>query len=160
MSRAKIHFPAQRAVQRRRTVRHRQRSSRRRILRARRRTFVNIPPCRCSPGLKDIDVRDAHQTIVIGSADPQTADFCRSRSARRSPNAAASVIDEKGMAIYVADIIYRSDVIKLHIDLLANTRAAAAASGPRSAQRLEQRSEARRAPQLQLNRTNIRIIEP
>jgi GntR family transcriptional regulator len=33
------------------------------------------------------------------------------------------VIDEKGIAIYVADIIYRSDAIKLHIDLLASARA-------------------------------------
>jgi hypothetical protein len=33
------------------------------------------------------------------------------------------VLDRKGVAIYVADITYRSDAIKLHIDLFANTRA-------------------------------------
>jgi hypothetical protein len=33
------------------------------------------------------------------------------------------VLDRKGVAIYVADIIYRSDAIKLHIDLFANSRA-------------------------------------
>jgi len=33
------------------------------------------------------------------------------------------VIDGRGVAIYVADIVYRSEVIKLHIDLLANTGA-------------------------------------
>jgi GntR family transcriptional regulator len=33
------------------------------------------------------------------------------------------VIDGKGVAVYVADIIYRSDAIKLHIDLLAGARA-------------------------------------
>jgi PHD/YefM family antitoxin component YafN of YafNO toxin-antitoxin module len=37
------------------------------------------------------------------------------------------VIDGRGVAIYVADITYRSEVIKLHIDLLANTGAARAA---------------------------------
>jgi hypothetical protein len=35
------------------------------------------------------------------------------------------VIDDKGVAIYVADIIYRSDAIKLHIDLFAGARASA-----------------------------------
>jgi hypothetical protein len=34
------------------------------------------------------------------------------------------VIDGTGVAIYVADIIYRSEVIKLHIDLLASRRTA------------------------------------
>lgn len=34
------------------------------------------------------------------------------------------MVDQKGIAIYVADIIYRSDAIKLHIDLLASARAA------------------------------------
>ena len=33
------------------------------------------------------------------------------------------MIDDKSVTIYVADIIYRSDAIKLHIDLLAGTRA-------------------------------------
>jgi hypothetical protein len=32
------------------------------------------------------------------------------------------VIDKRGVAIYVADIIYRSDAIKLHIDLLEGSR--------------------------------------
>jgi hypothetical protein len=32
------------------------------------------------------------------------------------------VLDERGIAIYVADIVYRSDAIKMHIDLLAGTR--------------------------------------
>jgi hypothetical protein len=37
----------------------------------------------------------------------------------------SAAIDENGTAIYVADIIYRSDAIKMHIDLLANARASA-----------------------------------
>jgi hypothetical protein len=45
------------------------------------------------------------------------------------------VKDAHGLAIYVADITYRSDVIKLHIDLLATARsgkprAGAAKAGP------------------------------
>ena len=36
------------------------------------------------------------------------------------------VIDGSGVAIYVADITYRSEVIRLHIDLLAHSTSAAA----------------------------------
>jgi hypothetical protein len=35
------------------------------------------------------------------------------------------VIDGDGVAIYVADITYRSEVIRLHIDLLARSSPAA-----------------------------------
>jgi len=38
------------------------------------------------------------------------------------------VINDKNIAIYVADIIYRSDAIKLHIDLFANARASSGAA--------------------------------
>jgi hypothetical protein len=39
------------------------------------------------------------------------------------------LVDRNDVAIYVADITYRSDAIQLHIDLLAPARAAA--NGPR-----------------------------
>jgi hypothetical protein len=32
------------------------------------------------------------------------------------------VVDAQGIAIYVAEIIYRGDCVKLHIDLLQNAR--------------------------------------
>ena len=74
-------------------------------------------------GLKDIEIRHAHQTVVIGSADPATADFLRIGLGAPTAECRCVVIDDKGVAIYVADITYRSDVIQLHIDLLANSRA-------------------------------------
>jgi GntR family transcriptional regulator len=45
------------------------------------------------------------------------------------------VIDDRGIAIYVADIVYRSDAIKLHIDLLAGTRAARPSASRRRAEK-------------------------
>ena len=42
--------------------------------------------------------------------------------AREDAECRCVVVDHTGLAIYVADIVYRSDAIKLHIDLLAGTR--------------------------------------
>jgi GntR family transcriptional regulator len=74
-------------------------------------------------GWKDIEIRHAHQTVVIGSANPMTADFLRIALGTPTAECRCVAIDSKGIAIYVADITYRSEVIQLHIDLLANTRA-------------------------------------
>jgi GntR family transcriptional regulator len=74
--------------------------------------------------LKGIEIQDAHQTIVISSADPVTADLLQIGLGAPTAECRCVVVDQKGTAIYVADIIYRSDAIKLHIDLLASARAA------------------------------------
>lgn len=74
--------------------------------------------------LKDIEIQDAHQTVVIGSADPVTADLLQIGLGAPTAECRCVVIDNKRTAIYIADIIYRSDAIKLHIDLLAGSRAA------------------------------------
>lgn len=78
-------------------------------------------------GLKGIKVRDAHQTIVIGNADPQTADYLKTALGAPTAECRLVVIDDQSVAIYVADIVYRSDVVKLHIDLLSGS-----ADGPRT----------------------------
>jgi len=85
--------------------------------------FRQHPALSVLAGLKDIDVHDAHQTIVIGSADPVTADLLHIGLGAPIAECRCAVIDSKGTAIYVADIIYRSDAIKLHIDLFAISRA-------------------------------------
>jgi GntR family transcriptional regulator len=85
--------------------------------------FREHPALSVLGSLKDIDVHDAHQTVVIGSADPVTAGLLRAALGAPVAECRCVVIDETGTAIYVADIIYRSDAIKLHIDLLAKGRA-------------------------------------
>jgi GntR family transcriptional regulator len=87
--------------------------------------FLEHPALSVLAGLPDLDIRHAHQTVVIGAADPQTADYLKIALGAPTAQCRCVVIDAAGIAVYVGDITYRSDVIKLHIDLLANSRAAA-----------------------------------
>jgi len=70
--------------------------------------------------LEDIRIAEAHQTMVIGSADTETA--AQLKVALNAPTAECRcvVIDDTGVAVYVAEIIYRGDCVKLSIDLLKN----------------------------------------
>lgn len=85
--------------------------------------FRQHPALSVLASLKNIDIQDAHQTVVIGSADPVTADLLQIGLGAPTAECRCVVIDDNGIAIYVADIIYRSDAIKLHIDLLAGSSA-------------------------------------
>ena len=86
--------------------------------------FLTRPALAILASLPDIEVRHAYQTIVIGGASVQSADLLKIALGAPTAECRCVVIDGSGVAIYVADIIYRSEVIKLHIDLLANTRTA------------------------------------
>jgi GntR family transcriptional regulator len=72
-------------------------------------------------GFKDIAI-SAHQTIVIGGASPETADYLRIALGAPTAECRCVVLDGEGVAIYVGDISYRADVIKLRVDLRADTR--------------------------------------
>ena len=71
--------------------------------------------------LKSVKIARAHQTFVIGAADMESAQSLG--IALNSPTAEAHcvVVDERGIAIYVADIVYRGDCVKFNIDLLNTT---------------------------------------
>jgi GntR family transcriptional regulator len=85
--------------------------------------FLEHPALSVLAEVAEGDIHDAHQTVVIGAADPQTADYLKIALGAPTAQCRCVVKDSHGVAIYVADITYRSDVIKLHIDLLANSRA-------------------------------------
>jgi GntR family transcriptional regulator len=70
--------------------------------------------------LPDIEIAKAHQTMIIRSADTEIAN--RLKIALNAPTAECHcvVVDTDGIAIYVAEIVYRGDCVKLHIDLLEN----------------------------------------
>jgi GntR family transcriptional regulator len=87
--------------------------------------FRQHPALSVLGSLKEVEIHDAHQTVLIGSADPVTADLLHVGLGAPVAECRCVAIDENGTAIYVADIIYRSDAIKMHIDLLANARASA-----------------------------------
>jgi GntR family transcriptional regulator len=71
--------------------------------------------------MDEITLLEAHQTLTIGSADPEIADLLKISIGAPTVEAHCVVIDDAGIAIYVGDIIYRSESIKLQMNLLATT---------------------------------------
>jgi GntR family transcriptional regulator len=73
---------------------------------------------------------------VIGGASVQTADLLKIALGAPTAECRCVVIDGNGVAIYVADMTYRSEVVRLHIDLLAHATpspASATVAAPRGA---------------------------
>jgi GntR family transcriptional regulator len=89
--------------------------------------FLTRPALAVLAGYSDIEIQHAYQTIVIGGAGVQTADLLKIGLGAPTAECRCVVIDGSGVAIYVADITYRSEVIRLHIDLLAHS---SSSSGP------------------------------
>ena len=67
--------------------------------------------------LSEVKIGEAHQTMVIGAADTETAALLKTALNAPTMDARCVVIDEEGVAIYVGEIVYRGDCIKLSIDL-------------------------------------------
>lgn len=70
------------------------------------------------PTLAGLAIARAHQTFVIGSADTETAELLKVALNTPTAEARCVVVDAAGIAIYVGDIVYRGDCVKLDIDLL------------------------------------------
>jgi GntR family transcriptional regulator len=62
-------------------------------------------------------IKRAHQTLVIGGADPETADLLNMGVGAPTAECRCIVLDEHDRAIYVGNITYPSDCIKLHMEL-------------------------------------------
>jgi GntR family transcriptional regulator len=92
--------------------------------------FMTRPALAVLAGLPDIGIRHAHQTIVIGSAGVQSADLLNVALGAPTAECRCVVIDADGVAVYVADITYRGEVIRLHIDLLAHSAAGVTRAKP------------------------------
>ncbi len=85
--------------------------------------FREHPALPVVAGWKNIEIQHAHQTVVIGSADPTSSDLLGIALGAPTAECRCVLIDRDNIAIYVADITYRSDAIQLHIDLLRRKRA-------------------------------------
>lgn len=68
--------------------------------------------------MNDVRVIKARQTLLIGAADPYTANMLRIPLNTPTAEAHWTVLDEKNRAIYVAQVTYRGDCVKLMIDFL------------------------------------------
>jgi GntR family transcriptional regulator len=91
--------------------------------------FREHPALSVIAGWKDFEIQHAHQTVVIGSADPTSSDLLEIGLGAPTAECRCVLIDGNDVAIYVADIVYRSDAIQLHIDLLTQKRALAGVGG-------------------------------
>lgn len=68
-------------------------------------------------GMKNINICNVRQTIDIDAADTETAKHLDIPLANPIARVRRSITDDKGEVIYVADALYRSDVIHLDMDL-------------------------------------------
>ena len=94
----------------------------RRIYEGNRKLFLTHTALPILATLKGAEIEHAHQTLVIGSADPATAALLKVPLGTPTAECHCVVINRKGIAIYVAEIVYRNDCVKLHIDLLDRSR--------------------------------------
>lgn len=94
--------------------------------------FISHTALSLLPKLKGITIGRAHQTIVIGTADLEAAHHLKIPLNAPTAEARCVVTDDKDVAIYVADIIYRGDCIKFDIELLQNSTGKADKSRRRS----------------------------
>ncbi|MGI9303372.1 MAG: GntR family transcriptional regulator [Gammaproteobacteria bacterium] len=67
---------------------------------------------------KRVKIVRASQTFVIGAAGMETAPALGLALNAPTANAHCVVVDDRGIAIYVADIVYRGDCVMFDIDLL------------------------------------------
>ena len=81
--------------------------------------FVRHPVLPVLSKLSGLRVRRAVQSVVLGSADPESADLLQVPLGAPTAECRCVVTDDEGVVVYVAEIICRSDCVRLDIDLLA-----------------------------------------
>lgn len=89
--------------------------------------FLSRPALPIIAELDGVSVKTARQSITIGDADPEVADLLQIALGAPTVSCRCIITDADDVAIYGADIIYRSDCVKLDIDLLAGAPAKPAA---------------------------------
>lgn len=73
--------------------------------------------------MEDVSIAHAHQTITIGIADPETAGHLEIGLGEPIADCRLVLVDDQGVAIYVAEIHYHKDCFAIRIDLLEKKRA-------------------------------------
>lgn len=88
------------------------------VLEAYRDKFMKHTALTVLDGLRGSLVKSAHQTMTIGTADPEVAQLLGVSLSAPTAECRCVVKSDDDVAIYVAEITYRSDCIRLHMDLL------------------------------------------
>ena len=68
--------------------------------------------------MDDLKFSRAHQTLVVGSADVETARYLQTTLNAPIAEARCVVVDDDGVAIYIGEITYRGDCVRLNIELM------------------------------------------
>lgn len=67
--------------------------------------------------LPDLAIGRAHQTLTIGSAEPDIATYLEVPIGVPVGMLRRVICDEEGVAVYVGDLTYRGDVLRMEVDL-------------------------------------------
>ena len=73
-------------------------------------------------GMDDVSIVHAHQVVTIGVADPETAELLKIGLGEPTADCRLVLVDNNGIAIYVADIHYHRRCFALRFDLLARSK--------------------------------------
>ena len=68
--------------------------------------------------MKGLKICRAHQTLTIGAADIETARYLAVSMNSPTAEARCVVSDNEGVVLYVGEITYRGDVVRLNIELI------------------------------------------
>ena len=69
--------------------------------------------------MPDIDIARAHQTLTIGSADPEAAALLKLRVNAPVAHVRRVFAAPDGTVIYLGEVIYRGDLVQLEMDLVS-----------------------------------------
>jgi GntR family transcriptional regulator len=69
--------------------------------------------------MKDVAISRAHQTVVVGAADIETARQLGIALNAPTAEARCVVTDKAGVVIYIGEITYPGDYVRLNIELIA-----------------------------------------
>jgi GntR family transcriptional regulator len=72
--------------------------------------------------MEDLEISRAHQTLQIGAADMETARNLGIAINAPTAEARCVIVDSAGMVIYVGEITYPGDCVRLNIELIGQNR--------------------------------------
>jgi GntR family transcriptional regulator len=68
-------------------------------------------------GMKGVDIHSAHQVLTIGTADVEVAHHLQVPVNAPTANVRRIFKDREGCVLYLAEVVYRGDAIRLEMDL-------------------------------------------
>jgi GntR family transcriptional regulator len=86
--------------------------------------FMSRPVLPVLGAMKSVRIKAARQTMHIETADPEAASLLQIDLSAPVVHARRIVIDERSIALFVGDLIYRGDYVRFDVDLMPGLPAA------------------------------------